>query len=130
MITAEAELPHSSTELEAMNAKQLKALLRSMGLDTKGTKVSLPHDCRATKSDGCRNGRGALICVHFIESFPLFSVLIDCRTLWSDGCWAHKGTRYPATRSSDHWPKTKIFILKLIKFSICYRWDHFCCCCR
>ena len=40
MITAEAELPHSSTELEAMNAKQLKALLRSMGLGTKGTKVS------------------------------------------------------------------------------------------
>ena len=108
VITAEAELPRSSTELEAMNAKQLKALLRSNGLDTKGTKVSLPHGCRATKSDGCRNGRGALICVHFIESFPLFSVLIDCRTLWSDGCWAHKGTRYPATtRSSDHWPKTK-----------------------
>ena len=41
VITAEAELPRSSTELEAMNAKQLKALLRSMGLDTKGTKVSL-----------------------------------------------------------------------------------------
>ena len=40
VITAEAELPHSSTELKAMNAKQLKALLRSMGLDTKGTKVS------------------------------------------------------------------------------------------
>lgn len=90
--------PHSSTELEAMNAKQLKALLRSMGLDTKGTKVrkplqsycsciqavadlsslcpsnvpsekkkvsqsnntSLPHGCRATKSDCCRNGRGAI----------------------------------------------------------------------
>ena len=69
VITAEAELPHSSTELEAMNAKQLKALLSSMGLDTKGTKVSLPHGCRATKSDGCRNGRGALICVHFIGSF-------------------------------------------------------------
>ena len=49
MITAEAELPHSSTELEAMNAKQLKALLRSMGLDTKGTKVSLPHGCRGNK---------------------------------------------------------------------------------
>ena len=67
-LAAEAE-PHSSAQLEAMNARQLKALLSSMGLDTKGTKVSLPHGCRATKSDGCRNGRGASICVHFIESF-------------------------------------------------------------
>ena len=57
-LAAEAE-PHSSAQLEAMNARQLKALLSSMGLDTKGTKVSLPHGCRATKSDGCRNGRGA-----------------------------------------------------------------------
>ena len=47
--------PSSSTELEAMNAKQLKALLRSMGLDTKGTKVRKPLQpycaCRQAVAD-------------------------------------------------------------------------------
>ena len=89
-----------------MNAKQLKALLSSMGLDTKGTKVSLPHGCRQqslTVAEMAAAHRSVFILLNHFNSFK-----IDCRTLWSDGCWAHKGTRYPATtRSSDHWPKTK-----------------------